>query len=45
MTEGLKKAGIETINDGYEVLYKPDAAELKKCYELGQDVARRVKAM
>ena len=43
--ETLKKAGIETINDGYEVLYKPDAAELKKCYELGQDVARRVKAM
>ena len=45
MTEGLKKAGIETINDGFEVLYKPDAAELAKCYAIGQDIARRVKAM
>jgi coenzyme F420H2 oxidase len=45
ITEGMKKAGIETISDGYELLYKPDAGELKKCYELGQDVARRVKAM
>ena len=43
--EGLKKAGIETINDGYEVLYKPDAAELEKLYELGREVARKAKAM
>ena len=35
ITEGLKKAGIETINDGYEVLYKPDAAELARCYGAG----------
>ena len=45
ITEGLKKAGIETINDGYEVLYKPDAAELARCYELGREVAHRVKKM
>jgi hypothetical protein len=45
ITECLKKAGIETINDGFEIYYRPDSAELKKCYELGQDIARRVKAM
>jgi flavorubredoxin len=45
ITEGLRKAGIEPVNEGYELLYKPDAAEMKKCYELGQDIARRVKAM
>ena len=45
ITEALKKAGIETVNDGFEIYYRPDGAELKKCYELGQDIARRVKAM
>jgi len=33
------------INDGYEVYYKPDEAELKKCYEIGRDIARRIKSM
>jgi len=45
ITEGLRNAGIEVVNDGYEVLYKPAAAELNACYELGQDIARRVKQM
>lgn len=45
ITEGLVKAGIEPVSEGYELLYKPDAAELAKCYELGRDIARRVKAM
>jgi len=45
ITEGLKKAGIEPINDGYELLYKPDKDELARCYALGQDIARRVRAM
>jgi hypothetical protein len=45
MTDGLRKAGIEPINEGYELLYKPDAKELEKCYAIGQDIARRVKAM
>jgi len=45
MTRGLEAAGIEPISDGYELLYKPNAEELEKCYALGQDVARRVKMM
>jgi hypothetical protein len=45
INEELTKAGVEVINDGYAVLWKPDAVELTKCYELGQEVARRVKAM
>jgi len=45
VTEGLKKAGIETINDGYEVLYRPNPDEIRHCIELGRDVAKRVKKM
>jgi len=45
VTADLKAAGIEVISDGYEIYYKPDEAELKRFYELGQDVARQVKAL
>jgi flavorubredoxin len=45
VTADLKAAGIDVISGGYEVYYKPDEAELKRFYELGQDVARRVKAL
>ncbi|MDN7023686.1 hypothetical protein FGU65_02025 [Methanoculleus sp. FWC-SCC1] len=31
------KAGIEPISDGYELLYKPDAAGLAEWYALGQE--------
>lgn len=45
INEDLKAAGIEVINDGYEVYYKPDEAEQKKCFEMGREIGRRVKAM
>lgn len=45
INQELKTAGIEVINDGYEVYYKPDDAEQKKCYEMGREIARKVKAM
>ncbi len=45
VTADLKAAGIDVINDGYEVLYKPNPDELKHLYEMGRDIARRVKAL
>ncbi len=43
VTADLKAAGIDVISDGYEIYYKPDEAELGRLYEIGRDVARRIK--
>lgn len=32
-------------SDGFEVYCKPDEKELNRCYEIGRDVARRVKTL
>ncbi len=41
----MRAAGIDVINDGYEVFYKPDDKELQRCTEMGRELARRVKAL
>ena len=45
VADDMRTAGIDVINDGFEVLYKPNADELKHLNEMGRDVARRVKAL
>lgn len=45
VADDMRTAGIDVINDGLEVLYKPNADELKHLNEMGRDVARRVKAL
>jgi flavorubredoxin len=45
VTADMKAAGIDVINDGFEVYYKPDGNELERCFEMGRDIARRVKAL
>ncbi|WP_026068846.1 FprA family A-type flavoprotein [Methanomassiliicoccus luminyensis] len=41
----LKAAGIDVINDGFGVQYRPESADLERATELGRDLARRVKAL
>ncbi len=41
----MRAAGIDVIDDGFEVYYKPDNDELQRCTELGRELARRVKAL
>lgn len=45
ITADLKTSGIDVINDGYEVYYKPDDNEVDKCYNMGRDIAKRVKGL
>jgi len=45
ITADLKAAGIEVINDGFEVYYKPDMTEIERCTEMGREIARRVKSL
>jgi flavorubredoxin len=40
----LRGMGLDVL-DPFEVKYRPTAAELEKCTELGREVARRVRAM
>jgi len=42
--EALKEAGIEVIDGGFHVNYRPDADELTRAYELGRRVAREIRA-
>ena len=39
MTEELKKAGMEVINDGLRCLWTPDEENINKCIELGEKIA------
>ncbi len=40
VTEELKKAGFEVLNDGIRVLWNPDEEALEQCREFGRTVAR-----
>ncbi len=42
--EALKEAGIEVIDGGFQVNYRPDEDELTRAYELGRRVAREIRA-
>ena len=44
MTEMARKAGFEVHEPSIEVKYIPKAEDLKKCFELGQQIATEVKA-
>lgn len=43
MTEMAKKAGFEVHEPGLEIKYVPDSEDLKKCYDLGKQIATEVK--
>ncbi len=42
--EEIRKMGIETVEPGVQVVYKPSGEDRKKCYEFGREFANRVKA-
>jgi flavorubredoxin len=42
--EEFNKMKLETVEPGVQVLYKPSVEDENKCYEFGQDFARKVKA-
>ncbi len=42
--EEFKKMGLEIVEPGVQVLYKPSTEDQKRCYEFGKDFANRVKA-
>ena len=41
--EELKKMGLEIVEPGVQVIYKPSADEEQRCYEFGRDFAGKVK--
>jgi anaerobic nitric oxide reductase flavorubredoxin len=41
--EVLKKIGLETVEPGMEVLYRPSGADESKCYDYGAAFAKKVK--
>ena len=40
ITEELKKAGFEIINDGVKVMWTPDGEMLEQCKKLGEEIGR-----
>ena len=40
ITEELKKAGFEIINDGVKVMWTPDEEMLEQCKKLGEEIGR-----
>ena len=44
MVEMAKKAGFDVYEPTVEVKYVPDADDLKKCFDFGQQIARKIKA-
>ncbi len=44
MTEIAKKAGFKVHESGLEIKYVPDHEDLKKCFELGKQIATQIKA-
>ncbi len=44
LMEMAKKAGFETYEPTVEIKWVPDEAELKKCFEFGQQFAQKIKA-
>jgi flavorubredoxin len=43
MTEMAQKAGFEVHESSIEVKYVPEQEDLKKCFELGQQIAAKIK--
>ncbi len=43
MMKTAKEAGFDVIDQGIEVKYVPDAEDLKKCFEFGQQIAQKIK--
>lgn len=41
--EEFKKMGLETVEPGMQVVYKPSGEDEKLCYEFGRNFARKVK--
>ena len=44
MTKMAQKAGFEVYEQSVQVKYVPDAEDLKKCFEFGQQIAAKIKA-
>ncbi len=44
MSEMARKAGFQIREPGLEVKYVPDEEDLKKCFELGKQIAAEIKA-
>jgi anaerobic nitric oxide reductase flavorubredoxin len=44
MTEEAKKAGFEIRDSALEVRFVPDVEDLKRCFELGKQIATEIKA-
>ncbi|NWF75972.1 MAG: FprA family A-type flavoprotein [Nitrospirae bacterium] len=42
--EDLKKMGLEVVEPGIQVIYKPSPDDNDRCYEFGKDFAKKVKA-
>jgi len=42
-TEAIKKMGLEMMEPGIQIIYKPTAEDKMKCYEFGREFARKVK--
>jgi anaerobic nitric oxide reductase flavorubredoxin len=42
--EELKKMGLEIVEPGVQVIYKPSADEEQRCYDFGREFAHKVKA-
>lgn len=42
-TEAIKKMGLEMVEPGIQVVYKPNSEDMTKCYEFGKEFARKVK--
>jgi flavorubredoxin len=43
MVKTVKEAGFEVFEPSVEAKWVPNAEELKKCFELGQQIAQKVK--
>jgi anaerobic nitric oxide reductase flavorubredoxin len=43
MVEMAKKAGFEVHEPSIEIKYVPDKEDLKKCFDFGQQIARKIK--
>lgn len=42
--EDLKKMGLEVVEPGIQVIYRPSPDDKYRCYEFGKDFAKKVKA-
>jgi len=42
-TEAIKKMGLEMVEPGIQIIYKPTVEDKMKCYEFGREFARKVK--